>query len=119
MEVAALASGYHTYGVDIEPTGLTYYVDRNLVWTAPIFEAAKQPMYVLLYLALCGGSYNSASGTGYDWSLTLAPSNLSVQSVYAAADGANAAFDGNLATYFDERQRRVGRAGCRHAEVDF
>ena len=138
VEVAGLATGYHTYGVDIEPTGLTYYIDRNLAWTAPIFEAAKQPMYVLLDLALGGGSYNNASGTGYDWNLTPAVSDLSVQyvsvwaspaspnytpglstpatgttigttgsrstgdtGVYTAADGANAAFDGDLTTYFD------------------
>ncbi|MDB5327202.1 MAG: exsH 1 [Phycisphaerales bacterium] len=138
VEVGGFSTGYHTYGVDIEPTGLTYYVDRQVAWTAPIFEAAKQPMYVLLDLALGGGSYNNAAGTGYDWNLTPAINDLHVQyvsvwaspaspnyspglsagvtgttigttgswgsgntGVYTASDGANAAFDGDLNTFFD------------------
>ena len=92
-DVAGLTTGYHTYGVDVEPTGLTYYVDRRVVWTAPIYEAARHPMYVLLDLALGGGNFNNAGGTGFDWNLTPSGSALSVRYVAVWASPASPNYD--------------------------
>lgn len=81
IQVAGLSTGFHTYGVDIEPTGINWYLDRQLFWSSPIYPEAQQPMLILLNLALGGGNYNNATGTGYDWSLTQNPSDLKVQYV--------------------------------------
>jgi len=75
---SGLSTGYHTYGVDIEPSGITWYFDRQPVWQAPIFPAAQQPMLAMVNLALGGGNYNNSTGTGYNWALTPNPSDLKV-----------------------------------------
>jgi hypothetical protein len=95
-----MTTGYHTYGVDIEPTTTTWYFDRVQVWQQTTIDAAQRPMYLLLNLALGGGNYNNSGGTGYDWSLTTNPSDLKVQYVavwaspnspnYVASGGSNA-----------------------------
>jgi len=76
-----VTTGYHTYGVDIEPSGITYYMDRQQIWQAPWFAAVGRPMYVLMNLALGGGGFNNAGDNGYDFSLTPNPSDLKVQYV--------------------------------------
>ncbi len=81
LNQAGLTTGYHTYGVDVEPTGIRWYFDRQLVWQAPIFDAAKQPLLAIVNLALGGGNYNNASGTGYNWALTPNPTDLKLQYV--------------------------------------
>jgi beta-glucanase (GH16 family) len=86
-----LTAGYHTYGVDVEPTGISWYVDRQKFWTSPIFDAANQPLYVLLNLALGGGNYNNSNGTGYNWALTPSPSDLDIKyvAVWASPNSPN------------------------------
>ncbi len=87
----SLAGGFHTYGVDIEPSGINWYFDRQLVWSTPIYAEATEPMFVLLNLALGNGNYNNATGTGYDWDLTPSPSDLKVQyvAVWASPNSPN------------------------------
>jgi hypothetical protein len=75
---ATLTKGYHQFGVDVEPDFITCYYDRQKVWQAPTFESARSPMFVMINLALGGGTNNNAAHDGYDWSLTPNPSDLKV-----------------------------------------
>ena len=88
---SGMTTSYHTYGVDVEPTGISWYFDRQLVWQAPIFPAAQQPLLVMVDLALGGGDYNNATGTGYNWLLTPDPTDLKVQyvAVWASPNSPN------------------------------
>jgi len=87
----AMTTGYHTYGVDVEPSGIKWYFDRNLVWQSPIYASAQAPLYLLVNLALGGGSHNNSTGTGYNWSLTPNPTDLKVQymAVWASPNSPN------------------------------
>jgi beta-glucanase (GH16 family) len=88
---SGMTTGYHTYGVDIEPTTTTWYFDRNAIWSAPTLAQAKSPMFLMMNLALGGGSYNNAAGNGYNWSLTPSPTDLKIQyvAVYASPNSPN------------------------------
>ncbi|BDI33008.1 hypothetical protein CCAX7_50590 [Capsulimonas corticalis] len=91
VDGVGLNTGFHTYGVDIEPDTITWYLDRKSVWTVPTFESARRPMFVLVNLALGGGTHNSADGGSYDWSLTPIPSDLKVKyiAVWASPNSPN------------------------------
>ena len=55
-----VTEGFHTYGVDVEPTGITYYFDGKAYQTCkPNLDAAK-PLYMLVNLAV--GSAQSWPG---------------------------------------------------------
>jgi len=89
-----LMSSYHQYGVDIEPTSITWYLDRVEVASLPISSSTypeyQEPMYVMLDLALGGG--NIPPGTSaYNWALTPDPSDLKVQyvAVWASPNSPN------------------------------
>lgn len=81
VERPGMTAGFHTYGVDVEPDFITWYFDRKQIWQVPAFESARRPMFVLLNLALGGGTHNNADGSNYDWSLTPNPSDLKVKYV--------------------------------------
>lgn len=49
------ALSWHTYGVSILPTGITFYIDGHVVATAPQVEGGAAPMFFLVDLALGGG----------------------------------------------------------------
>ncbi|HEY6879266.1 MAG TPA: family 16 glycosylhydrolase [Polyangiales bacterium] len=86
-----LTTSFHSYGVDVEPTGINWYFDRQLVWTSPIYPEASEELFVLVDLALGNGSFNNAAGTGYDWALTPDPSDLKVAyiAVWASPNSPN------------------------------
>ena len=88
---AGMTTGYHKYGVDIEPTTTTWYFDRNPIWSAPTLAQAQSPMFLMMNLALGGGNYNNAAGNGYNWSLTPSPTDLKIQyvAVYASPNSPN------------------------------
>ena len=67
---AGARSGYHTYGVDVEPTTTTFYYDRHQYYQVPTIPASQRPLFVMMQLALGGGNYNNSTVTGYDWTLT-------------------------------------------------
>jgi hypothetical protein len=52
-ERAALS--WHTYGVSVLPSGITYFIDGQVVATAPQVRGGGAPMFFLLDLALGGG----------------------------------------------------------------
>jgi hypothetical protein len=86
-----MTTGFHQYGVDVEPTGITFYYDRNEVWETPFIADAATPFYVLVDNALGGGNHNNADGSDYNWNLTANPSDLEVQyvAVWASPDSPN------------------------------
>ncbi|GEO86868.1 hypothetical protein GCM10007920_38060 [Ciceribacter naphthalenivorans] len=45
-------SEFHTYGVKIDASQIRIYFDRQLMWKTPTQPAHRQPMYILLNLAL-------------------------------------------------------------------
>lgn len=55
-----ITSGFHTYGVNIEPSGITYYFDGNAYASCPANPEADQPFYMLINLAV--GSSQSWPG---------------------------------------------------------
>ncbi|MDQ2730787.1 MAG: RICIN domain-containing protein [Armatimonadota bacterium] len=89
-----MTTGFHTYGCDVEPTGITWYYDRRKIWWAPIYPEAQRPLYVLVNLALGGGNHNNAKGDNYDWNLTPNPSDLKVKYVAVWASPASPNYTG-------------------------
>ncbi len=86
-----MTTGFHTYGVDVEPDTITWYFDRKQVWQIATYAAARRPLFVLLNLALGGGTHNNAAGSDYDWSLTPIPTDLKVKyvAVWASPNSPN------------------------------
>lgn len=89
-----MTTGFHTYGCDVEPTGITWYFDRQKIWWAPIYPEAERPLYVLVNLALGGGNHNNAKGDNYEWNLTPNPSDLKVKYVAVWASPASPNYTG-------------------------
>jgi beta-glucanase (GH16 family) len=56
-----ITQGFHTYGVDVEPTGITYYFDGLAYAQCPANPQANQPFYMLIDLAV--GSSQSWPGS--------------------------------------------------------
>lgn len=74
-----ITSGFHTYGVNIEPSGITYYFDGNAYATCPANSEADQPFYMIINLAV--GS--SASWPGAPTAANTWPAYLKVDYVRA------------------------------------
>ena len=91
VSAPGLTAGYHRFGVDIEPDTIVWYYDRTEIWRTPTYDEAKRPMFLLLNLALGGGTYNNAAGDDYDWNLTPNPSDLKVAyvAVWASPNSPN------------------------------
>jgi len=51
----SLTSDFHTYGVEITPSHIIYYLDRSEVARIPATNASHFPMYILVNLALGSG----------------------------------------------------------------
>lgn len=49
------ALSWHTYGVSITPSDITFFIDGMVVATAPQVRGGRAPMFFLLDLALGGG----------------------------------------------------------------
>jgi beta-glucanase (GH16 family) len=63
-----ITQGFHTYGVDWEPTGITYYFDGQPYATCPANSAADKPMYMLINLAVGGsGSWPGTPDASTTW----------------------------------------------------
>jgi hypothetical protein len=52
---AHAAMGWHTYGVRVAPTLITFYIDGNVIATAPQVSGGADPMFLMVNLALGGG----------------------------------------------------------------
>jgi beta-glucanase (GH16 family) len=80
--VADTSTGFHTYGVDWEPTTTTYYIDGVAIGSAPTPASMNSPMFMLLNLAVGGaGSWPGAA------SASAIPAALKIDDVrvYATA----------------------------------
>jgi glycosyltransferase involved in cell wall biosynthesis len=72
----SLTSGFHTYGVDVEPDWITFYLDRRETWRLATPPELKDPMMVLIDLAL---------GSGWPIDQTPNPSIMKVDYVHVFA----------------------------------
>jgi beta-glucanase (GH16 family) len=51
----SLSREFHTFGVSVDPSTITFYFDRREVWSAKTMPEHQQPMYLLIDLAVGGG----------------------------------------------------------------
>jgi beta-glucanase (GH16 family) len=72
----SLTSGFHTYGVDVEPDWITFYLDRRETWRAATPPELQDPLMVLVDLAL---------GSGWPIDKTPNPSVMKVDYVHVFA----------------------------------
>jgi beta-glucanase (GH16 family) len=78
VKVAAgsLTGGFHTYGVDVEPDWITFYLDRRETWRTSTPPELQAPSMVLVNLAL---------GSGWPIDHTPNPSTMKVDYIHAYA----------------------------------
>lgn len=80
----SLADSFHTYGVKVAPKTVTFYLDRKPIWQQPTPPEHKEPLLLLVNLAL---------GSGYPIDKTPNPSVMKVDYIHAYAleggDGKN------------------------------
>ena len=74
-----ITAGFHTYGVDWEPTGITFYFDGIPYATCPPNPAANKPFYILINLAIGG----PGSWPGTPSPLNLWPTEMKIDYVRA------------------------------------
>jgi len=72
----SLTSAFHTYGVDVEPEWITFYLDRRETWRVATPPELKDPMMVLVDLAL---------GSGWPIDHTPNPSTMQVDYIHVFA----------------------------------
>jgi len=77
----SMTTGFHTYGLDLQPDFLTFYYDRQQIWqvsnSIPGYnDSFNRPMYVLVNLAYGGGDSNNNAS-----SLEHGPKDLLVEYV--------------------------------------
>jgi beta-glucanase (GH16 family) len=74
----ALVRDFHTYGVDVSPQEIVYFLDRKPVWRQPTPPELTGPLYPLVNLAL---------GSGWPIDQTPNPSTLLVDYVHVYGRG--------------------------------
>jgi hypothetical protein len=74
VEPGSLSSTFNTYGVEISPDWTIFYLNRTEVWRVETRPEFRQPMYVLVNLAL---------GSGWPIDKTINPSYMYVDYVRA------------------------------------
>jgi beta-glucanase (GH16 family)/glycosyltransferase involved in cell wall biosynthesis len=72
----SLTSGFHTFGVDVEPDWITFYLDRRETWRVATPKELHDPLMVLVDLAL---------GSGWPIDRTPNPSVMKVDYVHVFA----------------------------------
>lgn len=74
MPAGSASNGFNRYGVLIDESWVTFYLNRREVWRTPTRPEFKQPMYMLANLAL---------GSGWPIDKTPNPSFLYIRSIAA------------------------------------
>lgn len=74
-----LTTSFNTYGVDIEPTGITYYFDGKAYARCPANSATDSPFYMIANLAVGG----PGSWPGEPTSANVWPAHLYIQYIRA------------------------------------
>lgn len=59
--VEARPGAFHTYGVKVDPDWIRFYFDREFVWKTETQPEHRQPLYILLNLALVDGPTRNAT----------------------------------------------------------
>jgi beta-glucanase (GH16 family) len=72
VPAGSLTSGFHRYGVRVDPQQITYFLDGKAMWRQPTPKEHQAPLYPLVNLAL---------GSGYPVDKTPDPSTLEVDYV--------------------------------------
>jgi hypothetical protein len=63
-----ITAGFHTYGADVEPTGITYFFDGQPYATCPANSAIDKPLYMIANLAVGGdGSWPGTPDASNTW----------------------------------------------------
>ena len=55
VEPYSLADRFNTFGVDVSEDELVFYLNRREIWRKPTLPEFRQPLYILLNLAMDGG----------------------------------------------------------------
>ena len=92
FNTANTSTGFHTYGVDWEPTTTTFYMDGVKLGSAPTPASMDTPMFMLLDLAVGG----PGSWPGSPNAATQFPASMQIDSVRAYAT-ANTTYVGGSA----------------------
>ena len=79
VKKGSLVSGFNTFGVDISPSWIVFFLNREEVWRQPTPDALNYPMYPLINLAL---------GSGFSIDKTPDPSIMQVDYVHVFARSA-------------------------------
>ena len=87
------STGFHTYGVDWEPSTVTFYMDGTKIGSTPTPASMNQPMYMLLNLAVGGAT----SWPGAPNATTAFPSTMQIDYVRAYATSATIYSGGSAA----------------------
>jgi beta-glucanase (GH16 family) len=69
----SLYRDFHTYGVDVEPDWVVFYLDRREIWRIATPAELTKPLMVLVSLAL---------GSGWPIDLTPNPSIMEIDYVH-------------------------------------
>ena len=93
FQVANTSTGFHTYGVDWEPTTTTFYVDGVAVGSAPTPASMNNPMFMLINLAVGG----TGSWPGAPTASTTFPATLQIDYVHAYATAGTTYVGGSAA----------------------
>ncbi len=89
--VGDTSTAFHTYGVDWEPTTITWYFDGTAIATAATPSDMNQPMYLLINLAVGGGWPGNPDST------TVFPATMSIDWVRIYASPNTVAVSGTQA----------------------
>jgi beta-glucanase (GH16 family) len=93
LTVANTSTGFNTYGVDWEPTTITFYMNGQVIATAPTPSTMNAPMYMLANLAVGG----PASWPGAPSSNSEFPATYQIDYVRAYATPATIQVSGTQA----------------------
>ncbi|MBO0780088.1 MAG: RICIN domain-containing protein [Ktedonobacteraceae bacterium] len=72
-------STWHTYGLKVTPTTMTWYVDNHETWSAPASPQSQDPLFFMINLELGSGwpidlsRYNNQADMFVDWVRVFAP----------------------------------------------
>ena len=85
------SAAFHTYGVDWEPDTITFYMDGNVIATAPTPASMHQPMYMIVGM----GVGTPGSWAGAPDANTVFPATMQIDYIRAYATAATISVSGS------------------------
>jgi beta-glucanase (GH16 family) len=87
------STGFHTYGVDWEPTTVTFYMDGNVIFQAATPASMHEPMYMIVGMGVgAPGSWAEAPSTN-----SIFPATMQIDYIRAYATAATQDVSGTAA----------------------